>query len=418
MALSPIERLAGLPFFSDAEYLALNPDVAASAMAPRDHLWQHGFGEGRAVFRREHLARAWGKAVRATADAPSPLARRWPPPDGAAMPGLAIAVSSHGDATDVALAEALAEALAAAGLPVARIDETVDPTDAPEDLVVVGPHVFFTQGLGTRWARDGAAERCLLLNTAAMHRPDFARALPFILSARGLLDASPQVAHMFDRTGMPTLHLRLASARRRRWLADDDRDDPLLAALPAAGRALAFDPEAWDARPLDLGFFGRNTARRSRFLQRNAAAFAGRPCFVYAAQPCRDPLDEEVAWRRHPRLAGHVSGQSRLTLMVAEDEFPGFDWQRAIVGAMASGSVVVTDNAYPHPDYRAGVHLFQDDVRHLAELARWLLDEPDGRVAALAARSAAFAVLDGSAAQLAADLTAFLASLPPRGARP
>ena len=418
MALSPIERFVGLPFFSEAEYRALNPDVAAADFAPRDHAWNHGLRENRVLFRREHLAAAWGRAVRVTADAPPPLARRWPPPDGARVPDVAIAVSSRSAAADLVLAETLAEALVAAGLPVARVDETADPAGAAENLLVVAPHVFFTQGLGTVWAAGGAAERCLLLNTAAIHGRDFVRALPFILSARGLLEASSQVAHIFDRTGMPTLHLRLASGRRRRWLADDDRDDPLLAALPAAGRPLDFDPEAWDARPLDFGFFGRNTARRSRFFQRNAGAFAGRPCFVYAAQPCRDPLDEEVAWRRHPRLAGHVCGQSRLTLMVAEDEFPGFDWQRAIVGAMASGSVVVTDNAYPHPDYRAGVHLFQDDVRHLAELTRWLLDEPDGRAAALAARSAAFAVLDGSAASLAADLTAFLASLPPRGAHP
>ena len=418
MPLSPIERLVALPFFSEADYLALNPDVAGADIAPRDHLWRFGLGEGRVVFRREHLARAWGKAVRATADAPPPLPRRWPPPDNAAAPRLAVAVSTRSDAADVALAATFAEALASAGFGVTILDEATDPAGAPENLVVVAPHVFFTQGLGALWARDGVAGRYLALNTAPIHRPEFARALPFLLGARGLLEPSPQVAHVFDRTGMPTLHLRLASGRRHRWLADDDRDDPLLSALPAAGRALAFDPEAWDARPLDIGFFGRNTARRSRFFQRNAAALAGRPCFIYAAQPCRDPIDEEVAWRRHPRLAGHVCGQSRLTLMVAEDEFPGFDWQRAIAGAMASGSVVVTDNAYPHPDYRAGQHLFQDDVRHLAELARWLLDEPDGRAAALAARSAAFAVLDGSATNLAGDLSAFLASLPARGTGP
>lgn len=413
MALSPIERLAALPFFSETDYRALNPDVAAAGVDAVDHAWRNGFAEGRVLFRRERLAQAWGKAVLATAEAPPLAALPRRAPDSPGGPGLSLAVSSWSDPADVALAQGLAEALRAGGRAVALVDETADPAGPTEWRVVVAPHVFFTQGLGPLRAGPGAVERCLVLNTAALHRPEFTLALPFILRARGLVDPSPQVAHLMDRAGLPTLLLRLASAPRRHWLGAGDLSDPLVAALPAGGRAAEFVPFAWETRPLDLAFFGRNTARRSRFLQRNAAALADRPCFVYAAQPCRDALDEAVAWRRHPRLAGHVCGQARLTLMVGEDEFPHIDWHHCIVAAMASGSVVIADTVPPHPDYRVGRHLFQADVRHLAELARWLLDDADGQAAALAARAAAFDVLDRSAANLAADVGAFLASLGP-----
>ena len=61
---------------------------------------------------------------------------------------------------------------------------------------------------------------------------------------------------------------------------------------------------------------------------------------------------------------------------------------------MASGSVVVSDVGPPHPDFAFGLHLFRDDVRHVVDLARWLLDDPDGRRAAAEARAASFAVLE------------------------
>ncbi len=412
MALTPLDRLLGLPFFSEADYLALNPDVGAAGLAAGDHALRHGMAEDRPLFRPERLAQAWGRAVLATGEAPAPA-----PPSlrGRAEPDapVSVLVSSWSDPADLLLAASIVEALAAAGMPAGLADETSDPDPGAGCRIVVSPHVFFASGLGTLWADRGTVERCLLLNTLSPHHAAFPRALPYLLRARGLLDVSPQTAHLLGRSGAPTLHLRVAAAPRRRWLEEGDVDHPLVRALPPAGRNAGFDPEAWETRPLDIAFLATNTARRSRTLQRNAALLARHPSFVYVAQPGRDALDDSVARRHHVRIAGHVSGQARLTLLIAEDGFPAFDWLRCIASAMASGSVVVSDNTSPHPDYAVGVHYFQDDARHLGELCRWLVEEPDGREAALAARARAFDVLGRSATALAADLRAFLASLPP-----
>lgn len=414
MSQTTLDRLVGLPFFSEAEYLELNPDVARAGIAAAEHALRYAQAEGRPMFRRERLARAWGEAVLATgrslpAFQPGRVAIASDTFDG--TPAITIRVSSRSDPAEAALAAGLAEALAASAIEVTLVDETANPSGDAGRSIVVAPHVFFDEGLGRLWSGDALVERSLLFNTVPINSSAFKRALPHILRCRGVLDASAQVVHLFRGAGMAALHVRLASPIRERWLVESDDDDPLVRAMPAAGRGAAFDAATWEGRPLDLSFFGHHSPRRSAVLRRHAEAFAERPCFLFMAHRSPDPLEEAVAWRRSFRIAGHVSARSRITLLLAEDEFLHFDWQRCIVQAMASGSVVVSDTACPHPDYEPGTHLFQDDVRHLADLSRWLLDEPDGRKAAGDARARAFDVLNRSAVVLASDMRSFLSSL-------
>ena len=415
MSDATIDRLVGLPFFSEADYRDLNPDVARAGIPAAEHALRYALAEGRPMFRRERLASAWGEAITATgrgapAVPPDSVARTRETSDG--VTAVTIRVSSRSDPAEVALAASLAEALAASAFGVTLVDETADPSGEAEFSIVVAPHVFFDEGLGRVWSGDALVERSLMFNTVPIHSLELRRALPYLLRGRGVLDASAQVAHMFGGAGMSAFHVRLASPIRERWLVDGDDDDPLVRAMPAAGRGAAFDAAAWEGRPLDLSFFCRHSTRRSAILRRHAETFAARPCFLYMAHRSPDPLEEAVAGRRSFRIAGHVSARSRITLLLAEDEFPHFDWQRCIAHAMASGSVVVSDTGCPHPDFQAGTHLFQDDLRHLADLSRWLLDEPDGRQAARDARARAFDVLNRSAAVLASDLRAFLSTLP------
>ena len=415
MSDATIDRLVGLPFFSEADYRDLNPDVARAGIPAAEHALRYALAEGRPMFRRERLASAWGEAMTATARSaaavpPDSIARVRETSDG--VTAVTVRVSSRSDPAEAALAAGLAEALAASAFGVTLVDETADPSGEAGFSIVVAPHVFFDEGLGRVWSGDALVERSLMFNTVPIQSPALRRALPYLLRGRGVLDASAQIAHMFGGAGMSALHVRLASPIRERWLVDGDDDDPLVRAMPAAGRGAAFDAAAWEGRPLDLSFFGRHSARRSTILRRHAETFAARPCFLYTAHRSPDPLEEAVAWRRSFRIAGHVSARSRITLLLAEDEFPHVDWQHCIAHAMASGSVVVSDTGCPHPDFQAGTHLFQDDLRHLADLSRWLLDEPDGRQAARDARARAFDVLNRSVAVLASDLRSFLSTLP------
>ena len=408
MALSSADRLRRLPFFSEAEYLELNPDVARAGIDPSNHALRHAAIENRGLFRRERLARAWGEAIVATAGVGVPIEA-----EPFAVPSLPISVfvSSGSDPAEVALASSLVGDLAASGARASLKDETEDPGADHGLRIVVAPHVFVETGLGPLWNQAGFMEGSLTFNTLPIQDPAFRRALPYILQSRGVLDGSPQVAHMFRAAGMPASHVLPRSPPRTRWLQNRDLDHPLVRALPAPARGLDVDPAAWDARPLDVSFFGRNTPRRAAFLRRHAAELARSPSFVYVEQGGRDTLDESIERRAHFRIAGHVGGHARITLHLAEDEFSHLDWHRCALQAMASGSVVVSDVGPPHPDFAFGVHLFREDVRHVVDLARWLLDDPDGRRAAAEARAASFAVLEGAGGALRA-LATMLPSAP------
>ena len=409
MTRTPVERLTALTFFDVEDYLALNPDLRGGGVDPAQHAFRHGLAEGRTAFRREAIARAWGQASAGPAT-PTPTETSSVDAAAAACPPVSILVSTGSDPSDIALAADLAESLTRSGVAAVLKDETSSPDGDHGLPVVVAPHSFFNVGLGALWARSDAVERSLVFNTAPLHHRAFERSLPWLLRSRGVLDASPQAARIFQASGWPALLMRFATPLRSRWLAPTDLGHPLVQALPGVARRLDFDPWDWETRPVDIAFFDPLSARRSAVLRRQAAALAERPCFVYGAQGGRDSLDESVERRSHHRLAGHVSGHAKITLQLAKDDFPQFDWHRCVTQIMASGSLVVSDTPGSHPDDDIGRHVFRDDARHLAALTRWLLDDADGRRAASSARESAARAIDRTDPVFSATLRSFLSA--------
>ncbi|MDT8870873.1 hypothetical protein RAA17_06200 [Komagataeibacter rhaeticus] len=50
-----------------------------------------------------------------------------------------------------------------------------------------------------------------------------------------------------------------------------------------------------------------------------------------------------------------------------------FEWHRIVKGAMANGSVVVSEPCLPHPVFRPGIHFLEETGRHIPNLIEWLL---------------------------------------------
>ena len=267
MTRTPVERLTALTFFDVEDYLALNPDLRGGGVDPAQHAFRHGLAEGRTAFRREAIARAWGQASAGPAT-PTPTETSSVDAAAAACPPVSILVSTGSDPSDIALAADLAESLTRSGVAAVLKDETSSPDGDHGLPVVVAPHSFFDVGLGALWARSDAVERSLVFNTAPLHHRAFERSLPWLLRSRGVLDASPQAARIFQASGWPALLMRFATPLRSRWLAPTDLGHPLVQALPGVARRLDFDPWDWETRPVDIAFFDPLSARRSAVLRR------------------------------------------------------------------------------------------------------------------------------------------------------
>ncbi len=206
----------------------------------------------------------------------------------------------------------------------------------------------------------------------------FNLSLPFILMSRGMLDICPQTASLFERLAMATLHVLPGARHRPHALTERDRDHPLYGVLPPAARS-DIDPSLpFAARPIDISFFGTASPRRDAFFARNASFFADYETFNYNRRPGRGPIRSGGEDGALTRLAGHVSGHSKITLNIHREEFGYFEWHRMVRLGMCTGSLVVSDPCLPHPDFVANEHYLQENARHIPDLLEWLLKTEDG----------------------------------------
>jgi SAM-dependent methyltransferase len=377
-----VSRLKGFEVFDAADYLRRNADVAAAGVDPYAHFIQSGALESRGRVDPEDLARLMSSlalfdhAIRAL---PPEVEDDGDLPDLLAdVNHIGIFVSSHGNVFMEDLADDLASDLRSAGVRVDVLDETSDIVTRPPTCLFVAPHEFFTLGRGSDWVRTDVLSEGFMFGTEQLQTNWFNLSLPFILMSRGMLDICPQTASLFKRLAMATLHVLPGARHRPHSLTERDRDHPLYGVLPPAARS-DIDPSLpFAARPIDISFFGTSSPRRDAFFARNAAFFADYETFNYNRRPGRGPIRSEGEDGALTRLAGHVSGHSKITLNIHREEFGYFEWHRMVRLGMCSGSLVVSDPCLPHPDFVANEHYLQENARHIPDLLEWLLTTEDG----------------------------------------
>lgn len=377
-----ITRLKRLEVFDGEDYLRRNQDVAAAGIDPYAHFIQSGALEGRGRVDPEDLARLMsGLALFDHA------LRALPPdvPDDDDLPKLVadighvgIFVSTHGNVFMEDLADDLASDLRGVGVQVDVLDETTDIENRPSTCLFVAPHEFFTLGRGAEWVRDDVLSQSFMFSTEQVQTTWFNLSLPFILMSRGMLDICTQTASLFERVEMPAMHVLPGARHRPRPLTDRDRRHPLYSVLPSAARGDINPSLPFAARPIDVTFFGTSSRRRDEFFARNAAFFAEYETFNYNRRPGRGPIRSEEEDGALTRLAGHVSGHSKITLNIHREEFGYFEWHRMVRLGMCSGSLVVSDPCLPHPDFVANEHYIQENARRIPDLLEWLLRTEDG----------------------------------------
>ena len=377
-----VTRLQRLEVFDAEDYLRRNPDVAAAGIDPYSHFIQSGALEGRGRVDPEDIARLLsGLALFDHA------ARALPPDthDASDLSSLVqdvshvgLFVSTHGNVFMDDLADDLAADLRSAGVRVDLLDENADIDARPPTCLFIAPHEFFTLGKGSDWVRDDVLSEAFMFGTEQLQTTWFNLALPFILMSRGMLDICTQTAALFERLDMAALHVLPGARLRPHPLTERDRRHPLYGVLPQAARG-DIDPSLpFAARPIDISFFGTSSPRRDQFFVRNAAFFADYETFNYNRRPGRGPIRSEGEDGALTRLAGHVSGHSKITLNIHREYFGYFEWHRMVRLGMCSGSLVVSDPCLPHPDFVANEHYLQENARHIPDLVEWLLKTEDG----------------------------------------
>jgi len=367
-------RLDKLETFSPAYYREMNAGQNKTMREPSRHAVRQSTRQAVQLFESDAVARALGAESwmvlphNETSDGDTHAL-------AAALGTVTILVNSGGSSFTIAIAKGLARDFREIGVEVSVGNEDADPDSIGPTTLVVAPHEFFLLGRGVEWIRDPFLRGTFVYNTEQLQTPAFARALSWVLGAKGVLDLCPQVPPILRPAGIPAIHTEPSLRYPTKWLLDDDRSHPLVQSLPASFRAS--QETAWSDRPFDISFFGNESPRRDDLISGYAARFAEYQNFIhYDRTP--SPTDTGLL----ERIAGHVATQSRIVLNIHPDEFAYFDWHRIVGQGMASRSVVVTDHCLPHPVYKPGLHFLQTEARDIPDLIDWVLNDAEGRATA------------------------------------
>ena len=377
-----VTRLRRFDLFDADDYLRRNPEVAAAGYDAHTHFIQSGALEGRGRVDPEELARVmsgfmlFDHAVQAL----PPLEETAAVLSGlvADIPHVGIYVSSFGNMFMDEIAEDLAADLRSVGVTVDLLDENAAIDRRPPICLFVAPHEFFLLGRGPEWVRDDVFAGAVMFGTEQVQTTWFNLALPFILLSRAMLDICPQTAALFEHTGMAALHVLPGLRLQPHRLTDRDKQHPLFRVLPEAAQSEPDPQRPFLKRPIDIAFFGTSSPRRDQFFARNAAFLSDYETFNYCRRSDRGPILGNSEDGALTRLAGHVSGHSKITLNIHREEFGYFEWHRMVRLGMCSGSLVVSDPCLPHPNFVANEHYLQESARRIPDLLEWLLTTEDG----------------------------------------
>jgi hypothetical protein len=384
-------RLRGCGLFDPAAYVARNPDLDIKRHEAWQHFCDQGLRQGRPFTSPEVVARLLAEnaapvqaerfcltqlaearlAAGHNLDLAEPLRRR-----GARI---AVFCSSLGNFYMREIADMLAWGLQAEGVDTVQRDETANP-DEPFDLrVFVAPHEFFWLGEGREWTEAAEAGGSVLYNVEQPQTPWFCRAFPLLLEAPLVLDINLQSAAILRRAGCQVVHFMPGHLPTARYA----QPYPDISGVPLTkGYAFARQPYDWlaqnrlDERPIDLLFIGARAPRRDDVLIR-LQELADRHRFWYVYREPSAPFTGQSGAAAESGWA--LAQRAKIVLNLHRDWIGYFEWPRMVLQGFWQGACVVSDPGLAAPIFMAGVHYLEENLRHIGELVRWLLETEEGR---------------------------------------
>jgi hypothetical protein len=395
-------RKSGL--FDPGVYLSLHADLGGSRADARRHFERYGIREGRAFTNCEVVARRLAdlsdtlETARLTAQAEAKAAL-----GGTEARSLASLFASRGVKIGVycntegnffmyEIAELLAWGLQALGIDAVLRNEK-DSRDEPFALrVFVAPHEFFYLGLGRAWADVAAAPNTVLYNVEQMQTQWFCRAFSYMVRAPLVLDINFQTAEVMRNAGREAVHFMpgyLPGAAYTQPITDVSDIELVKGYRFAHERYDWTERDRLEDRPIDILFIGSAAPRRDKLFRRLIELTDEyRFLCVYTTQDA--PLTERNYRATSTRINCALAQRAKIMLNVHRDWVGYFEWSRMVMQGFWQGACVVSDHSMPNSIFEPGTHMLEENVRHLAEMVRWLLATPDGQARLDATRRAAF----------------------------
>jgi hypothetical protein len=384
-------RLRASGLFDPELYVSLHPDLPRDPDKAWQHFVQHGMSERRPFTSPEIVARCLARLdrdltierlrfVAAAENAVSDVG------DGGAAALLrkgrvriGVFCSSLGNFFMREIADMLAWGLQAEGIEAIQRDETSDKGELFDLRVFVAPHEFFWLGEDREWTAVAGAANSVLYNVEQPQTEWFCRAAPLLLQAPLVLDISFHTAMILRRAGCEVVHFmpgHLPTARYAQPCVD-------VSGIPLVkGYAFARQPYDWlddnrlEARPIDILFIGARAPRRDKALvrlqdltdQHRFMCVYWSPSVPFTGQ---SDAAAEQSWS--------LSQRAKIVLNLHRDWIGYFEWPRMVMRGFWQGACVVSDPGLSNPIFEPGVHYLEENLRHIGELIRWLLETDEGR---------------------------------------
>jgi hypothetical protein len=390
-AASPEERVRISGLFDPDAYVAQNPDLSRDPADAWSHFLRYGLSEGRPFTSAEVVARVLAgleddlrtERHRYAAMAEAALAGIDDEDTAAVLRrrGVRVGVfcSSIGNFFMREIADLLAWGLEGEGISAVQRDETAN-RDEPFDLrIFVAPHEFFWLGEGWEWTDLASAANSVLYNVEQAQTSWFCRAFPLLFRAPLVLDINFQTTLLLRRSGCNAVHFmpgHLPGARYAQPCLDISEIEL------TKGYRFARQPYNWldrdrlEDRPIDLLFVGGRTPRRDMALSR-LQGLADRHCFWCVYRESARPFTVQSAAASE---CGWALGQrAKIVLNIHRDWLGYFEWSRIVLQGFWQGACVVSDPGLSNPLFEPNVHYFEENLRNIGELLRWLLESAEGR---------------------------------------
>ena len=403
-----LKKLKHYPFFKEDHYKALHKNINFSTISPTRHALLHGIGEGRDILSPPHIAQFFGlqcqkktlykaRSYTHTAHLPS---------------SVGVFYHTDGNTFIKELAQNLCAYLQQSGLNTQPLTEKTPLSQTPELCIFCAPHEFFFLEGSEHWKQETILTRSIMFNTEQPHTLWFTRGLLYCLMSAGIMDLCLQNLPAFLGFDVPLFHFDPLPKLQKAPLTRTDKNHSFYRILPPRAQKLSSPFTKFAQRPLDISFFGNSSAKRERFFVQNANFFAAYNCFLYYRKT-DGPLSTQGQHGALLRLPRHIAEQSKIFLNIHRDDMHFFEWHRIVAQGMASGAVVVTEECFPHPLYKAGTHYLTETARHIPNLLEWLLTTPDGQNKAEALHTSTLTLLQNRNLMHAKtqDLTHFISSV-------
>jgi hypothetical protein len=386
-------RITASGLFDPAVYLSLNEDLRVLGADPWDHFLNHGLGEARHFTSSAVVARLLSEmntqldrsSRNFLASAEQALAGS----DNAEIAALlqqnatrvGVYCNSQGNFFMREIADVFAWGLQAQGIEAVQRDETANREERFDLRVFVAPHEFFYLGDGQAWTPLAGAAGSVLYNVEQVQTPWFCRAFPLLLQAPLVLDINFQVAEILRRAGCNVLHFmpgHLPTAQYAQPYADISGVE-LVKGYDFSQRQYNWlELNRLDDRPIDLLFIGSKAPRREHMMPRlRDLSDDFRFVCIYTHQDV--PLTPRNNQSTSTEINCALGQRAKIVLNIHRDWLGYFEWSRMVMQGFWQGACVICDPGMPNPIYEAGVHYLEENVRHIGELIRWLLETREGR---------------------------------------